>query len=242
MQSKQILAQNQRIERITATTLVVGVDIAKERHVAQAMNFRGIVLTSRALAFANTRADFEQLVARLRDIQMAHGMTDVVVGMESTGHYWFALAHWLQDQGTTVVIVNPATTKRNKENRDNSPSKSDPKDAIVIAEVVTRGYYTLYERSEWRFHQLRVSVASRERWVQERSRSRNRIIRWVDIWFPELPQVFPDLFTDRALAALTHFQPRRRSRVLTPDTMVDVWRRYMARAAGARGIALLFQR
>ncbi|NMP23302.1 IS110 family transposase, partial [Sulfobacillus harzensis] len=236
MQSKQILAQNQRIERITATTLVVGVDIAKERHVAQAMNFRGIVLTSRALAFANTRAEFEQFVARLRDIQMAHGMTDVVVGMESTGHYWFALAHWLQDQGITVVIVNPATTKRNKENRDNSPSKSDPKDAIVIAEVVTRGYYTLYERSEWQFHQLRVLVASRERWVQERSRARNRIIRWVDIWFPELTQVFPDLFTDRALATLTHFPTPAQVRVLTPDTMVDVWRRYMARAAGARGL------
>jgi hypothetical protein len=29
-------------------------------------------------------------------------------------------------------MVNPAATKRNKENRDNSPSKSDPKDALVI--------------------------------------------------------------------------------------------------------------
>jgi len=61
MHSKQILAQNQRIERITRATLVVGVDIAKERHVAQAINVRGIVLTSRAMVFANARPEFEQL-------------------------------------------------------------------------------------------------------------------------------------------------------------------------------------
>ncbi|WP_238187049.1 transposase [Paenibacillus sp. L3-i20] len=39
-------------------------------------------------------------------------------------------------------MVNPATTKRNKENRDNSPSKNDPKDALVIADAVSRGFYT----------------------------------------------------------------------------------------------------
>ena len=236
MHSKQILAQNQRIERITPATLVVGVDIAKERHVAQAINFRGIVLTSRAMVFANARPEFEQFVARLRDIQTVHGMTDVVVGMESTGHYWFALAHWLEDQGLTVVLVNPTTTKRNKENRDNSPSKSDPKDALVIAEAVSRGYYTLYQRQELQFHQLRVLVASRERWVQERSRCRNRITRWVDLYFPELTQVFPDLFTDRALATLEQFPTPQDIRALTPDGMVETWRGYLARAAGARGL------
>lgn len=41
MPSKQILAQNQRIECITPTTWVLGADIAKEWHVSQAMTFRG---------------------------------------------------------------------------------------------------------------------------------------------------------------------------------------------------------
>ncbi len=146
------------------------------------------------------------------------------------------LAQDPQDQGLTVVIVNSATTKRNKENRYNSPSKSDPKGALVIAEVVSRGYYTLYQRSEQRFHRLRVLVTSWECWVQERSRSRNRIIRWVDLWFPELTQVFPDLFTDRALATLTHFPTPAQVQALAPDAMVNVWRHSMARAGGSRGL------
>ncbi|MDQ0888017.1 transposase [Paenibacillus sp. V4I9] len=44
-----------------------------------------------------------------------HGMNDFVVGMESTGHYWFNIANWLVGQGIDVALVNPMTTKRNKE-------------------------------------------------------------------------------------------------------------------------------
>lgn len=50
----------------------------------------------------------------------------------ATGHYGYNLANWLANKGKEVVMANPATTKRNKGNRDNSPSKSDPKDALVI--------------------------------------------------------------------------------------------------------------
>jgi hypothetical protein len=45
MKSKLIKAQNQRVERISTSTLVIGIDIAKEKHAAQTINFRGVVLT-----------------------------------------------------------------------------------------------------------------------------------------------------------------------------------------------------
>jgi transposase len=47
MKFKQTDAQNQRIERITTSHLVVGIDMAKETHVAQSTNFRGIVISKR---------------------------------------------------------------------------------------------------------------------------------------------------------------------------------------------------
>jgi len=83
-------------------------------------------------------------------------MDDVIVGMESTGHFWFNMAHWLVQPGIDVVLVNPMTTKRNKVNRDNSPSKSDPKDALVIADAVSRGYYTPFSPEEESFRRIRV--------------------------------------------------------------------------------------
>ncbi len=44
MKYKQSKKQNQRITRISDKTLVVGADIAKETHVARAIDFRGIEL------------------------------------------------------------------------------------------------------------------------------------------------------------------------------------------------------
>ncbi|PDO09943.1 MAG: hypothetical protein BLM47_09875 [Candidatus Reconcilbacillus cellulovorans] len=35
--------QNQRISRISETTLVIGTDIAKHQHVARAFNYRGLL-------------------------------------------------------------------------------------------------------------------------------------------------------------------------------------------------------
>ncbi len=34
--------QNERITQITSTTLIVGVEIAKSKHVARAQDFRGV--------------------------------------------------------------------------------------------------------------------------------------------------------------------------------------------------------
>ena len=60
MKFKQSMSQNQRIERITISHLVVGVDIAKETHVARAVNFRGIE-QGRGISFSNNEAGFRKL-------------------------------------------------------------------------------------------------------------------------------------------------------------------------------------
>lgn len=235
MKSRLVKAQNQRVERITTTTLVIGIDIAKEKHAAQAINFRGIVLNNRPVMFSNDRSGFEHLERTIRKLQKAHDMDHVIVGMESTGHYWFNLANWLVKQGIDVVLVNPMTTKRNKENRDNSPSKNDPKDALVIADAVSRGYYTPFSPKDEAFRRIRVVVTNREHWVVERGRIENRIHRWLDIRFPEYRQAFEDLFSTRSLATLRRFPAPSDMLKLTPECMVEVWGEYMSRPGGTRG-------
>ncbi|SDP27977.1 hypothetical protein SAMN04487897_1637 [Paenibacillus sp. yr247] len=50
--------------------------------------------------------------------------------------------------------LSESSHKRNKENRDNSPSKSDPKDTLVIADIVSRGYYYEHTRQTQEFQRL----------------------------------------------------------------------------------------
>ena len=66
------IAQNRKLERIAEHTLVVGVDIAKKRHVARAGNFRGMEL-AKPLTFDNRRRGFEALMQWIQGLQQAHG-------------------------------------------------------------------------------------------------------------------------------------------------------------------------
>lgn len=237
MKSNPILTANQRVERVTARTLVIGVDIAKEAHVAQAATCRGVVLTRRPIKFDNSQSGFEHIVRSIQKLQSEHGMDDVVVGMESTGHYFFNLANWLVDIGIEVVLVNPATTKRNKENRDNTPSKSDPKDAAVIAELVGRGFYTPYRPKDPLFQRLSTLVKARERIVRDTTRTENRIHGWLDIYFPEYASVFKDLFCPRSLATLRKIPTPTDMSHMSPQDVVVKWGDGgMSRPGGAQGL------
>ncbi|MFD0678999.1 MULTISPECIES: IS110 family transposase [unclassified Paenibacillus] len=235
MKFKQTEGQNQRIERISTSHLVVGIDMAKETHVAQATNYRGIVLSNRHLSFSNTVEGFEKLQRWVEGLQQKHRLNSVILGMEPTGHYWWNLANWLTNKGYNVVQVNPATTKRNKENRDNSPSKSDPKDALVIADVVSRGYYYDYTRQTNVFQRLRTLMSDREFWVANSVRLQNRIIRWLDIRFPEYASVFKDWSCKRSMATLKELPSPKDIETLSVTEMITTWRKHMQRAGGSTG-------
>lgn len=235
MKFKQNDGQNQRIERISTSHLVVGIDMAKEVHVAQATNFRGIVLAKRHLSFTNDLEGFERLERWMAELQQKHQLKTLIIGMEPTGHYWFNLANWLSDKEINVVMVNPATTKRNKENRDNCPSKSDPKDALVIADVVCRGYYYEYTRQATVFQRLRTMMSDREFWVTNSVRLQNRIIRWLDIRFPEYTSVFKDWTCKRSLATLKDLPSPLDLQCLSVSEVITSWRRHMKRAGGSTG-------
>ena len=60
MKYKMQQKQNQRIEQITNNTLVVGADIAKETHVARAIDFRGIEL-GKECVFDNDELSFQSV-------------------------------------------------------------------------------------------------------------------------------------------------------------------------------------
>ncbi len=87
--------QNERITQITSTTLIVGVDIAKFKHVARAQDFRGVEV-GKPVTFENTLDGFERFNSWFRKLMAEQGYNDVIIGMEPTGHYWLNLVHHLK--------------------------------------------------------------------------------------------------------------------------------------------------
>lgn len=236
MQNKQ----NQLIERISSNHLIVGVDIAQQFHVARAVNYRGIIVGD-PLTFENNEEGFMKLVNWMQDLQKLKHLNAEIVGMEPTGHYWINLSKWLFDKGIEVVTVNPHLVKRNKENRDNTQSKSDKKDALVIADMVKNGYYSFVQLSSEAFEKLRVHMSNRDVIVKRLVMAVNQINRWVDIVFPELRHVFKDVSCKVAIATLRLFPtPKEISSMTSLDIMVG-WKSLMKRQPGPKKAQLLIK-
>jgi transposase len=204
MKFKSQARQNELIEKITAQHLVVGIDIAQETHVARAINFRGIILGD-PISFSNDEDGFSNLLHWIQKLQVAHQLNAAIVGMEPTGHYWLNVSRWLAERQFQVVLVNPHLVKKNKENRDNTPSKSDKKDALVIADMVKNGYYSFTRSTPEALEELRVLVSNRDSVVKRLVSAKNQIHRFVDIVSPELRHVFKHITCIGALATLRLF-------------------------------------
>jgi transposase len=110
--------QNERINQITSSTLIVGVDIAKFKHVARVQDYRGVEF-GKPIAFENNREGFELFVSWFQKIAAEQGFKDAIVGMELTGHYWLNLAYYLREQQALCGVVNPQYVKKSKELDDN---------------------------------------------------------------------------------------------------------------------------
>lgn len=182
--------QNKKIEAITEKTLVIGIDVGSETHYARAFDNRGIEYSKKPFKFSNSEAGFETFKAWILDLQKQHGKEMVVSGMEPTGHYWFNLGKFLQDNGMKTVLVNPHHVKKSKELDDNNPTKNDRKDPKVIAGLVKDGRYMIPYLPDGVYADLRTASNMRFQLQTELTRVQNRISRWFNIYFPEYKTVY----------------------------------------------------
>lgn len=188
---------NAKLEAITFTTLIVGVDIAKKNQWARFVDCRGIE-HGKALKFENNKYGFEKILTTISDICNKEGFSKVVIGMEPTGHYWKPFANYLIKHDKCVVLVNPYHTKQAKELDDNSQTKSDVKDALTIARLVKDGRYFETYLPHDIYAELRGLTATRTSINKRKKAIKNTIIAVMDEYFPEFETVFKYPFKGKA--------------------------------------------
>ncbi len=182
--------QNAKIAAVTEKTLIIGIDVGSETHFARAFNWRGYEFSRKPLEFSNTEEGFETFRAWILELKEKHGMDKVIPGMEPTGHYWFNLGKFLQDNGMDPVHVNPHHVKKSKELDDNNPSKNDRKDPKVIAGLVNEGRYFRPYIPDGVYAEIRALSGLQVLAQSEITRLKNRIARWFSIYFPNYKDVY----------------------------------------------------
>jgi transposase len=160
--------------------------------------------------------------------------------MEPTGHYWFALAQYLRDHDLKVVLVNPFHVKRSKELDDNNPTKNDRKDPKTIAMLVKDGRYLEPYIPSGIFREIRTAMDTRWQIVKQLNVIRNRVKRWLSIYFPEFLTVFGDWEGKAALIVLNEFPTPRQVQEKGIDGKKARWHEVKIRAVGVkRAVKLL---
>lgn len=168
----------------------IGIDIAKRSHQAAVTDISGNIIV-KPFNFKNTAAGFTQFLSVLETNSVSKD--NCVIGLESTGHYWYPLYFFLVEQKFSVKVFNPIQTAAFREITIRKV-KNDNLDSIMIADFTRFGRYSeTYIPSE---NMLALKNLSRFRLsVCDICGSlKKRTIVLLDLVFPEYASVFCDMF------------------------------------------------
>lgn len=226
--------QNAKIAAITEKTLIVGIDVGSETHYARAFDWRNYEFSREPLEFSNTETGFQTFKAWTEDMAEKNEKDVVIPGMEPTGHYWFALGKFLQDNDMKPVHVNPHHVKKSKELDDNNPNKNDRKDPKTIAALVNEGRYSYPYIPTGLYAEVRSLSNLRFQTQEELTRIKNRIARWFSIYFPEYKDVYRDLKAVSGRMILKVAPLPEDIKKLGVDGVNKIWRDAKLRGAGMK--------
>ena len=213
---------------------ISGIDVGSETHYARAFDWRNIEFSKKPFAFSNDEAGFTSFKAWLEDIKEKFGKTIVLPGMEPTGHYWFHLGAFLQDNGMKPVHVNPHHVHKSKELDDNNPSKNDCKDPKTIAALVNEGRFNYPYIPTGVYAEIRSLYGLQVMTQEALIRVKNRIARWLSIYFPEYKDVYRSCDAISGVMVLKVCPLPADIVMLGADGVNKIWRDAKLRAAGMK--------
>ena len=170
--------------------LIVGIDVAKEKHNAFFGTATGKTLLKR-LVFGNNMEGFHKLLTFVEAVKVKHCLSSEVFGLEPTANYHKPLGEYLIKCGLDVVLVSGLAVKNNRELIDGRWDKHDTKDSANVADLVSQGKCLYYDYPCMPLRDLRDLLSLKRRFKKlehgMRVRIRNHLLAQ---YFPELDRYF----------------------------------------------------
>lgn len=230
--------QNKKIEQVKETTMTVGIDVGSEKHYFRAFNWRGIELTRKPVPFSNSMEGFNSFYNTITELMQKNNLEEAMVGIEPTGHYWFDLGQFMGEKDIKFVMVNPHHVHKTKELDDNSPSKNR-KDPRVIAGLVKDGRYFYSYMPTGVYAELRNASNRRFVLVGEQTRAKNRIQKWIAVYFPEYKGIYTHIDAKGGLLVLKQASTPEEIVKLGVDGIIQIWKDAKLRGNGRKKAILI---
>lgn len=171
--------------------LFIGIDIAKNKHDMAIIDSNGNIILKH-LAFTNNKQGFDKLHSKI--MELAHSYVfDVYIAFEDTGHYGLNLRTFLRKYYLNIFSYNPLLIKKFAEGQTLRKTKTDKKDALMIARQLLNDFNNskLVQPvvTETLMTELKFATRHRNRLTRHYSDAKVQYTRILDIIFPELASI-----------------------------------------------------
>lgn len=196
-----------------------GIDWAERHHDVAVVDDQGQVLVKRRIS--DDLAGFTELTALLVECVGTDTFTPVDVAIETDRGLLVAA---LRAAGHRVFAINPKAVSRYRDRRSVSGAKSDPGDALVLADLLRtdRHAHRPLPADTIELAALRVLARAHQDAVWHRQQTANRLRSLLREYFPAALQAFPDLTSRTALTILAAAPTPTAARALTRANLVDL--------------------
>jgi len=166
-----------------------GIDIAKHQHEICVLDQEGRSVLQ--MQFKNSQKGLEKLMKAMNTLDIK---TDsVCFCMEATGHYWLPLFSQLEQLGYQLHVINPIQSDALR-NLYVRKTKTDAKDAMLLADMMRLGYTTETKLAEETTLKLQTLSRSRLDFVRQIGSLKNQVLGILDRIFPEYASCFSNVF------------------------------------------------
>ena len=173
-----------------------GIDVAKRKHAIALLDEHGRPV-QHALTIENTRAGFDQLLQALAGLN-----GPVLIGLEATGHYWWALYDDLTHHEHRVVVLNALQVHAFRKSGVRKV-KSDRTDAVWIAEFLRFSQPEPAKPTTAVFLQLKDVSRFRYHLSDQIGDCKRKLLSVLDRVFPEYETLFSSVFLTTSRQLLT---------------------------------------
>lgn len=203
---------------------IVGIDPASRKHQAVVLDEKGIQ-QGHSFSFPVSYDGYEvRLWKGLTKVLGNYGPDNLVFAIETSCALWKTLTDYLTDKGYAVLLVSPLTTFHSRPLMNHDFSKTDPKDALIVATNAQAGNYTDYRRFSSEINKLHRLSITYEKVAKDRQRAVGRLRALMEEVFPEYLSCI-GVDTKGSLYLLErYFLPKHFQRLHVPDEERHLWR------------------
>lgn len=183
-------------------TILVGIDVAKDKHDCFIMNSEAEVL-AKPFTILNNKEGFDFLYEKIQSVSSSD---KIKVGLEATGHYSYNIIGFLLNKDLATFILNPLHTNLYRKSLSLRKTKTDKIDSKTIAMMLLSDV-SLKSYSDISYHNEDLKSLTRYRFskVEERAKLKTSLSRLAQILFPELEKLVPTLHMTSIYQLLEEF-------------------------------------